>query len=71
MNDTPRNPESRPRIVLAMIPGLERSLFKEEHLAALRAMATLPETEPAVPFDSERAGRLLQDNQANRHPLFL
>ena len=61
MNDTPRNPESRPRIVLAMIPGLERSLFKQEHLAALRAMATLPETEPAVPFDSERAGRLLQD----------
>ncbi len=61
MNDTPKNPESRPRIVLAMIPGLERSLFTDEHLTALRAMATLPETEPAVPFDSERAGRLLQD----------
>ena len=61
MNDTPQNPESRPRIVLAMIPGLERSLFTDEHLTALRAMASLPETEPAVPFDSERAGRLLQD----------
>jgi phosphoglycerate dehydrogenase-like enzyme len=61
MNDTPRNPASRPRIVLAMIPGLERSLFNDEHLAALRALATLPETEPAVPFESERAGRLLED----------
>jgi phosphoglycerate dehydrogenase-like enzyme len=52
---------SRPRIVLAMIPGLERSLFTEEQLAALRAMAALPETEPAVPFDGERARRLLRD----------
>jgi phosphoglycerate dehydrogenase-like enzyme len=44
-----------------MIPGLEQSLFHEEHLAALRAMATLPEMEPAVPFEGERAGRLLPD----------
>jgi phosphoglycerate dehydrogenase-like enzyme len=61
MNDTPRHPESRPLIVLAMIPGLERSLFTEEHLTTLRAMAALPESEPAVPFDGERAGRLLPD----------
>jgi phosphoglycerate dehydrogenase-like enzyme len=61
MNETPRNPDSLPLIVLAMIPGLERSLFNEEHLSVLRAMAALPETEPAVPFDGERAGRLLSD----------
>jgi phosphoglycerate dehydrogenase-like enzyme len=46
-----------------MIPGLERSLFNDEHWAALRAMAELPETEPAIPFDSERAGRLLEDTE--------
>ena len=61
MAHTPERPASRPRIALAMLPGLQRSLFTEEHLAALRAMATLPETEPAVPFESERAGRLLRD----------
>jgi len=59
MKETPGSAETRPCIVLAMIPGLERSLFSAEHLAALRAMATLEETEPAVPFESERARRLL------------
>jgi phosphoglycerate dehydrogenase-like enzyme len=61
MDETTRNRASRPRIVLAMIPGLERALFHADHLAALRAMADLPETEPAVPFETERATRLLQD----------
>jgi phosphoglycerate dehydrogenase-like enzyme len=61
VNDVSRSPAPRLRIVLAMIPGLERSLFNAEHLAALRAMATLPETQPAVPFDGERAGRLLRE----------
>jgi phosphoglycerate dehydrogenase-like enzyme len=61
MNDTPRNPATRPRIVLAMVPGLERAILNDEHLAALRAMATLPETEPVLPFEGERAGRLLED----------
>jgi phosphoglycerate dehydrogenase-like enzyme len=61
MTNTSDNPADRPRAALAMIPGLERSLFTEEHLTALRAMVTLPEIEPALPFESERAGRLLQD----------
>jgi phosphoglycerate dehydrogenase-like enzyme len=59
MKEASGSAATRPCIVLAMIPGLERSLFRAEHLAALRAMATLPETEPAVPFESERARRLL------------
>ncbi len=59
MNDTPRKPPSRPRFALAMIPSLERSLFNEEHLAALRGMGTLPELEPVFPFEGERAERLL------------
>jgi phosphoglycerate dehydrogenase-like enzyme len=59
MSDTPQNSAARPRIVLAMIPSLERALFNEEHIAALRAMATLPELEPVFPFEGERAERLL------------
>jgi len=61
MSATPTSPPRRPQIVLAMIPSLERSLFTDEHLNALRSMATLPELEPVVPFESERAGRLLRD----------
>jgi phosphoglycerate dehydrogenase-like enzyme len=61
MSAPPTSPPPRPQIVLAMIPSLERSLFTDAHLNALRSMAAVPELEPVVPFESERAGRLLRD----------
>lgn len=57
----PQTHPSRPKIALAMIPGLEEQAFRAEHWQRLDAVGTIIDRRPLEHFDDERAGEVLAE----------